>query len=352
MKKRKLLTVVGITCLILVLASLLLPACAKEEAPAAPAAPAPVEVFNWRFQHCVGTENVVFLSDKNWTVELEKATGGRIKTTMYPDGAIVAVTEYLDALRDNTIQLSDFDGCTYKEFVPEGALSTGFPMLFRNANEMYKVFFEEGWADLLTEAFAVHGVHTVWPYSYGQVSIWATRPVRTLADFQGLKIRAIGETSVMLEHMGAAPTYIPHGESYMALQLGTIDAYSTAVVMYTAVKHYEIAPYIMRPGILLGMGALGASQKAIDELPEDLRLILEGMMPLRNFHNTWTSEEAESLILGNLADLGAEAVQMDQEVVDMMAAEGLKFLDEYREKSPGSAKMVDNLKAYLATKGR
>ncbi len=61
------------------------------------------------------------------------------------------------------------------------------------------------------------GIHTYGPYP----ALVSNKPIRSLDDFKGLKVRAILATANLLKELGAAPGYIPGGEIYMALKLGT-----------------------------------------------------------------------------------------------------------------------------------
>ena len=53
---------------------------------------------------------------------------------------------------------------------------------------------------------------------------WFKKPIRALADIQGLKIRMAGLQSEVLSRLGATTINLPGGEVMPALQSGVIDA--------------------------------------------------------------------------------------------------------------------------------
>lgn len=355
MRRKKVLMLLGSISLTLVLTTLLLPACAAAPAPTPAVTVAPVteEVIEWKFQSTGPLDSAGTIAQQWWADWIYENTNGRLKVTIFPVGQLVKSLDILDALRDNVIQMGIMFGGYYKEFMPEAGLAAGFPMNFRNSSDMREVYWMRGFGDLLGEAYAEHGVYFLSPASYGQVAIWATKPLRTLDDFKGLKIRAVGEMTVMLKDMGAAVTYIPHEESFMALQLGTIDAYSTGLgIIYKTMKHYEVAPYVMTPPVLaLGIDTYGASIEALNELPEDLRILVKTTGPLLDYVQTWLAESGDALVLGAEDELGFELIPMSDEVIKTMTLAGVSFLDDYATKSDRSAKMVAIIKVFMKDRG-
>ncbi|MBA7651035.1 Lactate-binding periplasmic protein [subsurface metagenome] len=243
-------------------------------------------------------------------------------------------------------------GGYWKGFMPEAGIEAGLPMLYRNSHEMNWLFYELGWLEIIREAYAEHGVYYLCPGSYAQVPIWATKPLRTLSDFEGVKIRAVGDMAEMLTDMGAACSFIPHEESYMALQLGTVEAYSTGLSVWESAKHYEVCPYVMWPGVVpVGIESYSISHKSLDKLPEDLDALIKGLGPTLNWKYTYWAESSEAQILAKIADYGGELVYYDDEVIAVFTQAGLDFLDGYVEKNVRCAKMAEILKGLMKERG-
>src|SRR5438045_9758728 len=76
-----------------------------------------------------------------------------------------------------------------------------------------------------------------------QYVIVSHKPIHTLADFKGQKIRVPGSPLQIepLKRFGASPLSMPFGEVLPALQNRTIDGVWAGTTLFTALKFYDIA---------------------------------------------------------------------------------------------------------------
>jgi TRAP-type C4-dicarboxylate transport system substrate-binding protein len=71
------------------------------------------------------------------------------------------------------------------------------------------------------------------------------RPIHTVADYKGLKIRTAGAAqATMYRALGVVPTEMSSGEVYMGLQRGTIDGACSGPSRFFLSKWYEVTPYM------------------------------------------------------------------------------------------------------------
>jgi len=108
-------------------------------------------------------------------------------------------------------------------------------------------------------------------YDSGARSIYATKPIKNLADLQGMKIR-VQQSDLfvaMIEALGANPTPMPYGEVYTALKTGIVDGAENNLPSYESSRHFEAAPnyafteHSMVPEVLV------FSKVIWDRLPEE-----------------------------------------------------------------------------------
>lgn len=91
------------------------------------------------------------------------------------------------------------------------------------------------------------------PWLYGERHIFGNRALRTVEDFQGLRLR-VPETTVSIESaraLGASPTPTAYSELYLALQQGIVDAAEAPASIVYAESFYEPAPYFNKTGHLI-----------------------------------------------------------------------------------------------------
>jgi C4-dicarboxylate-binding protein DctP len=88
------------------------------------------------------------------------------------------------------------------------------------------------------------GVEVLAPSLYSQLMLLTHKPVRTVADLQGQKIRTQGGAPIQVEplkKLGVIPVSLPLGEALPAMQNKTIDGMVGAAAPYVAFKYYDIA---------------------------------------------------------------------------------------------------------------
>src|SRR4030043_503473 len=74
--------------------------------------------------------------------------------------------------------------------------------------------------------------------------MWTKKPVKTLEDVKGLKIRTPGgHQTNYIKSLGAEPIFMPLGDVYLAMETGTIDGIVTCPPMVLSFKLYEVAKH-------------------------------------------------------------------------------------------------------------
>jgi TRAP-type C4-dicarboxylate transport system substrate-binding protein len=113
----------------------------------------------------------------------------------------------------------------------------------------------------LDTVWAVHEAYHAHPYIQQELAKWNAmpyspnplpqyefigkgKPPRTLADFKGLRVRAIGGIGAAMKNLGAVPTSVPATEVYTSLERGTVDAVSfPATYAHASYKTHEIGSW-------------------------------------------------------------------------------------------------------------
>jgi TRAP-type C4-dicarboxylate transport system substrate-binding protein len=101
--------------------------------------------------------------------------------------------------------------------------------------------------------------------------------VKTPADLKGMKIRVMqSETNLkMMELMGGVGTPMGQGEVYTAIQTGVIDGGENNELIYSDLKHCEIAPYYSYTRHLMIPDYLIISKDVYEKLPADVKKIFD-----------------------------------------------------------------------------
>lgn len=108
----------------------------------------------------------------------------------------------------------------------------------------------------------------LWPNQY----IISRKPIRSPADFKGLKIRVYGAADTeFVRAFGMEPVAITFAEVYPALERGTVDAAMTGSYPAFAIKLFEVAKYIVDVNHGPNSGVLVVSKRTWDRLSPDVR---------------------------------------------------------------------------------
>ncbi len=177
---------------------------------------------------------------------LNAATDGRIQMEVFSGGQLgderstieQVQLGVLDIVRTSTSPVGEF-------FAPMGVYS--LPFIFRDEAHFWKVVQGPIGRELLDGLIGSDMVGLAY-YDSGSRNFYTTqRPVRSVADLQGLRIRTQQSQVVldMMEILGADPVPMAFGEVYSSLQTGVIDGAENNFPSYGpfGVRHYEVAPY-------------------------------------------------------------------------------------------------------------
>lgn len=162
-----------------------------------------------------------------WVAEnLTTASGGSIKVKVFEPKTLVPPFEILQSVSDGKVS-AGYTWIGYDQGkVPAVPLFAAVPFGLKPAAYAGWYYYGGG-HDMLQEVYANKGfdVHAqlcgiIGPETAG----WYKKPVTSLKDYDGMKIRFAGLGGKVLEKLGASVTMLPGGELFQALEKGTIDA--------------------------------------------------------------------------------------------------------------------------------
>ncbi|MDD5126702.1 MAG: TRAP transporter substrate-binding protein DctP [Dehalococcoidales bacterium] len=381
MKNNKILRlVVCISLILTIVSSLALSACAKETQPttSAPTTPAPTtpgattpvattpapttkpapvpsaEVFKWRLQHQSAPGIEYDTTGTDFAKLVEQASNGRILLTPYYSGQIVSGTDIPDAVSKNVIECGMASGSYWAGVVPETDIEGGIPMAWTNIQDFGTLWYDMGLLDILREAVEEKGNYFVDTIMTGSINFWSKKPINSVADLKGLKIRLFGRHLDLMNAMGASAVFIAHQDVYTALQTGTIDASGTSAFVYKDQKYYEICKYFVKEPSLIFPSTIGfyVNLSKWNSLPSDLQTLMHVLTRWVSYQHNRTAKYSDEKMFQEMAEkYGTEFCSLGPEDIAAMTAAALPLLDEAAAKTARSAQMVKIIKDYMKAKG-
>ena len=184
------------------------------------------------------------LGGKRFAELVYERTDGRIKILMKSDGELGMESEVIKQLRYGGIAFARVSISQLAELIPDMNVLQ-LPYLYDNAEHMWSVLDGEIGEDFLGRTAAYDLVGLSW-YDAGARNFYtAERPITSLEDFAGLRIR-VQESDMMadmVEALGAIPAKIAYSEVYSYLERGLVDGAENNWPSYETMGHYEVAKH-------------------------------------------------------------------------------------------------------------
>jgi TRAP-type C4-dicarboxylate transport system substrate-binding protein len=172
------------------------------------------------------------------------------------------------------------------------------PFLFRTADHHYKVIDGPIGEEILG-SLEPYGFIGLTFYDSGARSIYtARRPVRTLEDLRGQRIR-IQQSELMekmIKALGAVPITLPYGQIGTALTANLVDGAENNWPSYVSAGHFKTAPFYTATQHTMGPEIVIMSRRAWEELLPDERTIFReaARESTRYMREQWLSWEQQS----------------------------------------------------------
>jgi TRAP-type transport system periplasmic protein len=204
--------------------------------------------------------------------ELKAKSNGRITYTMYAGGALGKGPEHYDIVRKGLSDMGYFTATwTAGRFPLSDVLSLAVTVDGKDVgvdigNAMYDRILKREFPGV--EMIELNGCISAY--------LWTTKPVKTLEDCKGLRIRSPGgHQTNYIKAIGAEPVFMPLGDVYLAMETGTIDGLVTCPPLVLAFKLYEVAKY----GALCTFGCVTEgvimNEKSWKKTPDDLKPLIK-----------------------------------------------------------------------------
>lgn len=249
---------------------------------------------------------------KHMSELLEKSSGGKNKIKVFNKSALGSEKETIDQVKIGALDMARVNVAPMNAICPLTQVPT-MPFLFHSVEHMRKVLDGPVGDEILKSCEAAGFVGLAF-YDSGARSIYAKKPIKTVADAKGLKVR-VQQSDLwvaLVSAMGANATPMPYGEVYTGLKTGLIDAAENNIPSYDTAKHYEAAKVYSKTEHSMAPEILVMSKVVWDKLPkpeqDQIRAAAKASVAFQR--SKWDEQEAKSL--AHVKAGGAEIVEVDK----------------------------------------
>jgi tripartite ATP-independent transporter DctP family solute receptor len=251
---------------------------------------------------------VKFMSDI-----IKQKSGGKDSIKVFTGNALGGEKDTIEQTKIGALDFVRINVAPMNNICPETMVPT-MPFLFRSKEHMRRVL-DGPVGDEILKACEKQGYIGLAFYDSGSRSLYTTKkPVKTLADAKGLKIR-VQQSDLwvaLLQAMGANATPMPYGEVYTALKTGLVDGAENNWPSYDTSKHYEVAKFYAVTEHSMAPEMLLMSKKIYDGLtPAEQKIIRDAAKEsVPYMRKLWDEKEKASRALVEKG--GAQIVEVDK----------------------------------------
>ncbi len=172
-----------------------------------------------------------------WCKEVEKRTNGRVKVTQFAGGTLTPPTQTFISVTRGVADIG-LSFCSYTMGRFPLFETIDLPLGYKSgywgtklANEFYRKFKPKEFDDVKVLFFTTSPPHM----------LFFKKPVKSLEDMKGLKIRSTGTSSKVVTALGGAPVAMPMSEAYDALSKGVAQG---VICPYEAMRGFRLAEVV------------------------------------------------------------------------------------------------------------
>jgi TRAP-type mannitol/chloroaromatic compound transport system substrate-binding protein len=281
--------------------------------------------------------DVLFGTSELLANRVSRLTEGRFQIQPFAAGEIVPGLQVLDAVQQATVECGHSASYYYVGKNLAFAFDTALPFGL-TARQQNAWLYTGGGLQLLREFFKGYNVVNFPGGNTGtQMGGWFRKPVKSLADLKGLKMRIPGIGGQIMARLGVVPQTLAAADIYPALERGTIDA-TEWVGPYDDEKlgFYKVAKNYYYPGWWEGSAMLSfyVNLKQWQELPEPYQWAFETAAAEANLVMLANYDTKNPQALLRLVQNGVKLQAFSKDVMLAARNAALAMYEEESSKNP------------------
>lgn len=239
---------------------------------------------------------------------LRERTGGRHSISVLGQEDRDSENFTVGQVRNGTIDMARVNLSVLNYIVPSTAIPS-LPYLFKSTAQMRSILEGPIGDDILADMES-RGIVGLCFYDTGTRSYAAKKPIRTVADMRGRKVRVQQSdiSASVARAMGAVPTPLPYDRIHRALQLEVVDVVENTLPAYSTSRHHEVAPFYSLTEHSMSPSVLIFSKRVWNELSADDQAALRTAARESATHLRQLWQEYETLSRMTVMASGAQIV--------------------------------------------
>ena len=291
-----------------------------------------------RLGHPMAPGNNVTVGYEKFAALVKEKSGGKIRIQIFPNCQLGSDRVTTEAAQAGTLDMSSSSTPNLASFSKDYmAIDLPYVTSPKYQQNLYKALDEGELGKALDKVAEKCGLKTIMFSEYGYRNfVSSTKPLDSVKSLMNLKVRTTDspvEVAVATE-LGMNPAPVAWGETYTALQQGTVDAEGNTFSLLNDSKHTEVLKYAMNSEHNYSMHILLMNKAKWDSLtPEQQKIIMEAAREATDW------ERAETVKLEEKAwqafrDQGIQIHMLTPEERAEMKAKTRPAFDQFAKEVP------------------
>ena len=278
-------------------------------------------------------DTVTQIFAEKFAEEVSDLSNGKMKIQVYANSTLGGDRDLLETCADGDIPFVVQNTAPQVSFMSDLAVFD-LPCVFDSLDDCRKKIDDPQFNSLISDVYTEGGYHLLGMADQGFRVMSTNKPVNSLADFKGQKIRTM-ENSYHLafwKALGANPTPMSFSEVYIGLQQHTIDAQENPYEVIVSNNLYEQQDYVVETNHLPHLISLIVNDDFFKDLPEDEQEIMTEAAQLAT---EYAREQSDARIADKVAvieDSGTQIIKLSDETRKEIREASQGVYDSIREK--------------------
>lgn len=274
-----------------------------------------------RLGHPMAPGNNVTVGYEKFKEIVEKKSEGRIQVQIHGNTILGSDRVTMESTQKGTLEMASSSSPNMASFSPK-YMVFDLPYITEPANQekLYKAIDEGDLGKYLDKVADEIGLKPIMYSEYGYRNfVAAKKEIKNAADLKGLKVRTTDSPVeiAVAKALSMNPTPVAWGETYTALQQGTVEAEGNTYGLLYDAKHHEALKFAMDSAHNYSMHLLMMNKKYFEGLPPDIQKIIleagkEALAYERGITNKLEKEARDKFIAAGIKIHALDKAEMDE----------------------------------------
>ena len=311
----------------------------------------------WKIQSVWDAGTVGYDLFEEWANSMEEKSGGELIIKPYPAKSVAADNNALfEAVRNGVLQGMNPFTLYWSGKIPASVFLSSYPAGPDQPHQWDIMFYSMGMLEKTREIYKKFGLFYVGPIQHDANIIHSKKPVNSLADMEGMKMRVPGGmVAEVFQQFGVSTVSLPGSDIFPALEKGTIDAadYVGPAVNYE-LGFSQVTDYIMfgPPGVMsiyqpVDLMALTVNLRAWNALDPELQQLVEDEVRIYSQKHYLTIQKRNIEAMEKFKEDGSKVTRLSQEDLEKFRKAAIPIWFNWAGKNEDARAILDIQLEYM-----